>query len=266
MAYLPHLVALAGIWTLVVLSPGPDFVVTVSRAATSRRAGLAAAAGIVLSTAVWASASAAGLELVLAHYRWVAEVVRLLGAGYLTWLGVRLIVRARQPVPARNAAAVSATSAGAERHASTGTHDGARIQGSTVGPGSAVGPGSTAAHGITGTGVHGSTAVAENAGDPGAPRLGPSFRAGLLADLGNPKAAVFWTSLFAAVLPPTGPVWVRVCAVGVAVVISAAWYSAVACAFSLAAITRNYRRAKTWIDRVTGGVLVGLAARLAAEH
>jgi threonine efflux protein len=211
--YLPHLIALAGIWSLVVLSPGPDFVVTVSRAATSRRAGLAAAAGIILGTVIWASASAAGLELVLAHYRWVAGAVRLLGAAYLTWLGVRLIVRARQPVPGGAVPAVSASPA-----------------------------------------------------DPGAPRLAPSFRAGLLADLGNPKAAVFWTSLFAAVLPPTGPVWVRVCAVAVAVVISAGWYSAVACAFSLAAITRGYRRAKTWIDRVTGGVLIGLAARLAAEH
>jgi threonine/homoserine/homoserine lactone efflux protein len=40
-SYLPHLALLAGIWTLVVVSPGPDFVVTVSRAASSRRAGLA---------------------------------------------------------------------------------------------------------------------------------------------------------------------------------------------------------------------------------
>ena len=73
LVYLPHLLALAGIWVLVVMSPGPDFVVTVSRAAASRRMGLAAAAGIVLGTVVWASASAAGLELVLAHYRSVAE-------------------------------------------------------------------------------------------------------------------------------------------------------------------------------------------------
>jgi threonine efflux protein len=204
MAYLPHLLALAGIWALVVLSPGPDFVVTVSRAAVSRRTGLAAAAGIVLGTAIWASASAAGLELVLAHYRWVAEVVRLLGAGYLVWLGFRLILRARSPVPA--------------------------------------------------------------AGTGHAARRGAAFRSGLLADLGNPKAAVFWTSLFAAVLPPAAPIWVRGVAVAVAVLVAAAWYSAVACAFSLAAIARGYRRAKTWIDRITGGVLIGLAARLATEH
>lgn len=207
--YLPHLLALAGIWALVVMSPGPDFVVTVSRAAASRRTGLAAAAGIVLGTAVWASASAAGLELVLAHYRWVAEVIRLLGAGYLAWLGFWMIVRSRRAVP-----------------------------------------------------VPVPVADAQSA----AARLGPAWRAGLLADLGNPKAAVFWTSLFAAVLPPAAPVWVRGTAVAVAVLIAAAWYSAVACAFSLGAIAGAYRRAKTWVDRVTGGVLIGLAARLATER
>ena len=205
MSIWPHLVALAGIWAVVVISPGPDFVVTISHAARSRRAGLAAAAGIVVGTAIWASASAVGLEVVFAHYRWAADVVRLLGAGYLVWLGVRMITRARQPLPA------------------------------------AAAPGSPA-------------------------RLGPSWRAGLLADLGNPKAAVFWTSLFAAVLPPGAPTWVRVLAIVVVVTVAGAWYAAVACTFSLAPITRAYQRAKKWIDRGTGGVLIGLAARLAAEH
>jgi threonine efflux protein len=204
-SYWPHLLVLAGIWALVVISPGPDFVVTISRAAGSRRAGLAAAAGIVMGTAIWASASAVGLGIVFAHYRWVAEVVRLVGAGYLAWLGLRMITHARRPLPA---------------------------------------------------------AVAHQAG----PRLGAAWRAGLLADLGNPKAAVFWTSLFATVLPLDAPVWVRVLALVVVVAVAAGWYSAVACLFSLAAITSRYQRAKKWIDRATGGVLVGLAARLATEH
>lgn len=205
MLYLPHLLVLTGIWALVVMSPGPDFVVTVSRAARSRPAGLAAAAGIVMGTAIWASASAVGLGIVLAHYRWIAEAVRLAGAGYLAWLGLRMIVHARQAVPVAPA-------------------------------------------------------------DSGPPRLSPAWRAGLLADLGNPKAAVFWTSLFAAVLPPAAPISVRVAAIAVAVTVAAAWYSAVACAFSLTVIARWYERGKRWIDRVTGGVLIGLAARLATEH
>ncbi len=55
-------------------------------------------------------------------------------------------------------------------------------------------------------------------------------------------------------------------AIGVAVAIAAAWYTAVACAFSLAVVGGRYRRGKKWIDRATGGVLIGLAARLAAER
>ena len=206
MSYLPHLLALAGVWVLVVMSPGPDFVVTMSRATGSRRAGLAAAAGITLGTAIWASASAAGAGIVLARYQWAAEAVRYLGAGYLAWLGLRMILHSGRAVP----------DAGADAGERRGT--------------------------------------------------GAAWRAGLLADLGNPKAAVFWTGLFAAVLPAAAPVTVRATAVALVVAIAAAWYSAVACAFSLELITRRYRRAKKWIDRVTGGVLTGLAATLAAEH
>jgi threonine efflux protein len=205
MSYLPHLVVLAGVWALVVMSPGPDFVVTMSRAAGSRRAGLAAAAGIVMGTAIWASASAAGGGIVLARYQWAAEAVRYVGAGYLAWLGLRMILHSGRAMP----------------EADTG----ARLRGA-----------------------------------------GAAWRAGLLADLGNPKAAVFWTGLFAAVLPPTAPVTVRAAAVAVAVAVAAAWYSAVACTFSLAVITRRYRQAKKWIDRATGSVLAGLAIRLATEH
>ena len=206
MSYLPHLLALAGVWVLVVMSPGPDFVVTMSRAAGSRRAGLAAAAGITLGTAIWASASAAGGGIVLARYQWAAEAVRYLGAGYLAWLGLRMILRSGRAVPEAGA-------------------DGGERRGA-----------------------------------------GAAWRAGLLADLGNPKAAVFWTGLFAAVLPAAAPVTVRAAAVALAVVIAAAWYSAVACALSLAVVTRRYRRAKKWIDRVTGSVLTGLAVRLAVER
>lgn len=206
MSYLPHLLTLAGIWVLVVMTPGPDFVVTMSRAAGSRRAGLAAAAGITLGTAIWASASAAGAGIVLARYQWAAETVRYLGAGYLAWLGLRMI-------------------------------------------------------------LHSGRAVPEAGSDVGQRRgTGAAWRAGVLADLGNPKAAIFWTGLFAAVLPAAAPVTVRATAVALAVVIAAAWYSAVACAFSLPVVTGRYRRAKKWIDRMAGSVLTGLAVRLAAEH
>jgi threonine efflux protein len=208
MSYVPRLLVLAGVWALVVMSPGPDFVVTATRAAGSRRAGLAAAAGIVVGTAIWASVSAAGAGMVLARYRWAAETVRLAGAAYLAWLGLRMILNSRRAMPAG-------------------------------------GPGAGQAH---------------------MGRFVAAWRAGLLADLGNPKAAVFWTGLFAAVLPTAAPAGVRAAAVAVAVAVAAAWYAAVACAFSLAVVSRRYRQAKKWIDRATGGVLTGLAVRLATER
>lgn len=201
----PHLAALTGVWAVVVISPGPDFVVTVSRSARSRRAGLATAAGIAAGTAIWASGSAVGLAAVFAHYRWIAEAVRWLGTGYLCLLGSRMIAHARRPLPA-----------------------------------------------IAADGERGGT--------------GSAWRAGILADLGNPKAAVFWSSLFAAVLPLDTPVWARVAAIVLVVSIAAAWYSFTACMFSLATVARAYRRAKPWIDRITGGVLIALAARVATER
>jgi len=216
MSYVPRLLLLAGVWALVVMSPGPDFVVTASRAAGSRRAGLAAVAGIVAGTAIWASVSAAGAGMVLARYRWAAETVRLAGAVYLAWLALRMILQSRRAMP-------------------------------ETGPDTGPDAGPDARR------------------DPGR-RSVAAWRAGLLADLANPKAAVFWTGLFAAVLPAAAPAGVRAAAVVVAVAVAAAWYAAVACAFSLAVVSRRYRQAKKWIDRVTGGVLAGLAVRLATEH
>ena len=81
------------------MSRGPDFVVTMSRAAGSRRAGLATAAGITLGTAIWASVSTAGAGIVLARYQWAAEAVRYLGARDLAWLGLRLVLHSGRAVP-----------------------------------------------------------------------------------------------------------------------------------------------------------------------
>jgi hypothetical protein len=53
MGYLPQLLALAGVWTIVVISPGPDFVATVHHAVSrSRRDGLLVALGISTGTEV----------------------------------------------------------------------------------------------------------------------------------------------------------------------------------------------------------------------
>jgi len=100
-------------------------------------------------------------------------------------------------------------------------------------------------------------------GGAAAPRR--PLRTGLLTDLANPKAALFWSSLFAAVQPAHAPTWVQVADVVVVVAVAAAWYGLVAAAFSLPPVARAYRRGKRWLDYLTGGVFLALAGRLATE-
>jgi threonine efflux protein len=102
---------------------------------------------------------------------------------------------------------------------------------------------------------------------PGRPRsrLRSPLLTGLLVDLGNPKAAVFFTSLFAALLPAGVPVWVAVAAVVEMGLIPACWYSVVACLFSTGRVQRAYRAVRRPIDAVVGAVFVALGVRLATS-
>ena len=91
---------------------------------------------------------------------------------------------------------------------------------------------------------------------------GRAFRLGVATQLANPKVAVFFGSIFAAMLPPDPPAWVVVAAFAIVCLDEFAWYAAVALVLSRPAMRRGYARAKAWVDRVTGGVLGALAVRL----
>lgn len=94
-----------------------------------------------------------------------------------------------------------------------------------------------------------------------------SFRMGVTTNLANPLSLVFFTGIFAALLPPELPAWVRAAAVAVIAVDALLCYVGLALAFSLPPARRAYRRAQRWIDRVTGGILAlfGLRLMLAAR-
>lgn len=97
------------------------------------------------------------------------------------------------------------------------------------------------------------------------PGLRSPLVTGLLVDLGNPKAAVFFTSLFAALLPADPPLWLAVAAVVEMGLIPALWYSAVACLFSTGRVVRAYRAVRRPLDAVLGAVFVALGIRLATS-
>ena len=92
-----------------------------------------------------------------------------------------------------------------------------------------------------------------------------AFRRGLLTDLSNPKAAAFFTSLFAVAVPPTAPLWFDVMIVASVVAIAGIWYALAACAITWAPVARGYRKARKAIAYITGGLFTAFGAKLAAE-
>ena len=81
---------------LLTVTPGLDTAMVLRTAAAEgpRRAALAAL-GIVTGLLVWGLAAALGLGVVLAASKTLYTVIRWLGAGYLLWLGVNLILKPR---------------------------------------------------------------------------------------------------------------------------------------------------------------------------
>jgi len=179
---------------VVVVSPGPDFALTVRNTlARGRSAGLGTAAGVVAGQLVWEAATVAGLAALLIASRPAFLALRLIGAAYLVWLGLEALRAAWRGAPLR-----------ARRARGT------------------------------------------------AP-----FVQGLASNLGNPKMAVFFTSL----LPQFGTSFTELA--GHALVFSAltlVWLVLIARAGAALRVPAVRRV----LDAVTGVVLIAFGARLAA--
>lgn len=88
-------VTVCGVWLVTVMTPGPNFVATVhTAAATSPRHGLMVSLGIALGTAIWATGSLAGLGVLFQTMGGLYLAVKLIGATYLIFIGVRMILGA----------------------------------------------------------------------------------------------------------------------------------------------------------------------------
>jgi threonine/homoserine/homoserine lactone efflux protein len=97
---------------------------------------------------------------------------------------------------------------------------------------------------------------------PGGRRLAP-LRQGVLSNLGNPKMAVFFTSL----LPQFGSSFPALLALGLVFCsLTLAWLGCYAVAVARAGDFLQRSRARRALDGLTGAVLVGLGLRLATER
>jgi threonine/homoserine/homoserine lactone efflux protein len=88
---------------------------------------------------------------------------------------------------------------------------------------------------------------------------------GLVTQLSNPKTAIFYGSIFAALLPSSPDDWLLLALPPVVFAVEAGWYAVVALAFSSSRPRALYLRSKAWIDRAAGAVMGALGLRLVAE-
>ncbi|NQW11648.1 MAG: LysE family transporter [Alphaproteobacteria bacterium] len=89
------LVVLIGVFAIFIpalMLPGPDFVAVVRSSMTKgTAAGLLTTVGVAIGLGFYAALSLFGLSAILVEYQWLAWTVRVLGGGYLVYLGVRLL-------------------------------------------------------------------------------------------------------------------------------------------------------------------------------
>jgi len=91
-----------------------------------------------------------------------------------------------------------------------------------------------------------------------------SFWLAFFTQVSNPKAAVVYASVFAALLPAAFT-WQFAAVLVVAVfAVETGWYALVALILSSPRPQRAYLSCKTWVDRVAGVVMIGLGIKLIA--
>jgi threonine efflux protein len=233
------LMTLAVIHCVALISPGPDFAIVVKIATQEARAtALAAAVGISVAILLHSILSLTGLSLIIQSSPALYLLVQILGASYLGWMGIgalRSAWNSLRPKLTRTETEVVAESMGTMASSDT---DAATAEPWAKLPNS-------------------DTAASLGATVPMAPLQG--FIKGLYTNLLNPKALVFFLTLFSALLTAQITVATKVAAALLLLLLSLLWFGSLALVLSRPAIQRRLQRQMPGIDALIGLVFVAVA-------
>lgn len=88
------------------------------------------------------------------------------------------------------------------------------------------------------------------------------IKQGFLCNVFNPKAPVYFVSVFTLVLSPDMPFW-QLCAYGMwMMVLQMIWFGAVTLLLSTPMINQRFQKISHWVDRVMGTAMMGLGLNL----
>jgi threonine/homoserine/homoserine lactone efflux protein len=203
--------AFLGISAVVIMTPGQDTALTIRNTLLGGRpAGVATALGVAAGQASWTLAASLGLTALLVASEFAFAAIRLIGAGYLVYLGAHSLWIAIRP-----------------GHA------------------------------------------ADRVTDPSAIEMTPrkAIRQGILSNLGNPKMAIFFSSLLPQFVAPGSSTFAAMLVLGLVFVsMTLVWLSAYAAVVARAGHVLNRPRIRRAFDAGMGAILVAFGARLAVDR
>lgn len=201
-----ELITLLGVHILGLVSPGPDFIVTVKQSLSSgKRAGYWTALGIGVGCMVHMTYCIVGVGFIITQSILALNILKYVGAAYLVYIGIKAL----------RSKANSAEAIQAEQHAQTKWQ---------------------------------------------------SFRIGLLTNLLNPKATLFFLSLFTIVMKPGTSMSTQFSYALIMAGVAVIWFMLVSTVLTIAPIQKRFQRYQHWIDRTLGVVLIALGAKVATAH
>lgn len=197
------LLLITSIHILAAASPGPDFVLVSQQTLTNgKKAGLMCSVGIAMGLSIHIIYSTFGLATIIANSSSALWVIKILGGGYLLYLGIKGLCSK----PVNNTAFVDSkvTKYSAKK----------------------------------------------------------SIGVGFLCNALNPKAPIYFVSLFTVVLSPDMPTY-QVAIYGVwMMVIQLAWFSTVVMLLSRPALNSRFKQCGHWIDRILGSAMIILGIKV----
>lgn len=234
---------LLGLWIAGIVSPGPDILVILRNAfLSSRRMAMLTALGVMIGNILWITLSLTGVTVLINQNHVLKLVIQIAGALFLAWMGYGSL---RSALAARDARA-SRIERGARTAAAAAPSPAVADAAAHVphAPDSAHGGGVLGTHDLTG------------------------FRAvvqGIVTNLSNPKAIIFFIALFASVVPADARWWESTLVAALLFAVGLAWFCTVAWCGSVPRLAATFQEHTTVVEAVAGVVFLGVAVVLLAE-
>lgn len=203
--FLAEFLTVAIIHFLAVISPGPDFAMTVKNSLSyGRKAGIYTGIGMGLGIGVHILYSLVGIGFIISQSIILFSIIKYLGAGYLIYIGIKALK--------------SKPSSMLEYEIDTNKKDISNLK---------------------------------------------ALYTGFLTNVLNPKATLFFLSLFTQVISPETPIFVQTLYGAEMMIMTAMWFSVLAIFFSHKIFRTRIIKIKHHIERVLGVALIALGVKVA---